>query len=394
MLKLSGLKTVFSSLVILLSANSFSVELSSEEIIERWGQDGEILTFEAKSSPIEMVVENNFPILDLAKGIKNFTLYGNAFLEDCGTDYPTVIFTGYSESRRNYLEFIKDLCDKGIGPIFTMDFREQGHSTPKRHFEDGNTYNNPVVYDYMSYVDDMKKFVDQAVKPTLTEAQKGNLNLIAHSMGGAVGMVYLAKHANDFKKAFLISPMTMAKPFDNFFVRTAGRSIFVGCGNFKSIEFPVFEEIEKRLATCKKSMSNGTSMLTNDETRKEIHDNIRFDDGTAINGASKIWANQAVQLSNRALKDAQKNKTQTVIVTAGLDEIVSNFFSNKYANKANSNVINLSRDYPSAWNKCYANSHHGIHLEKNSIRNKLLRDIEGYFTNSPKDSVFKNTEGC
>ena len=109
-----------------------------------------------------------------------------------------VISHGFCESSEKYREFIKNL-NKNNYAVYIIDHR--GHGRSGRLGIDNSQVN---VEDFNYYVEDLKTFLDSIVIPGLNNR---NLYLYAHSMGGAIGTLFLEKYNQYFKKAILNCPM-------------------------------------------------------------------------------------------------------------------------------------------------------------------------------------------
>lgn len=109
-----------------------------------------------------------------------------------------VIFHGFCEFFGKYHEMAYYLYREGYS-VFFLEQRGHGHS--------GRECDNPCkvhVTDFMEYVHDQKTFVEKVVKK---EMKSQRLLLLAHSMGGLVGGLYLEEYPKDFDRAILSSPM-------------------------------------------------------------------------------------------------------------------------------------------------------------------------------------------
>ena len=113
-----------------------------------------------------------------------------------------LISSGRTEAAIKYKELIFDLFKNGYS-IYIHDHRGQGLSG--RMTEDPDM---GYIDTFQFYVDDMKYFYDNFLKP------KGyaKIYLLAHSMGGAIGMTYLEQFPDDFDAAAFSSPMLGLKP--------------------------------------------------------------------------------------------------------------------------------------------------------------------------------------
>ena len=95
-----------------------------------------------------------------------------------------LISSGRTEATIKYKELIFDLYNNGYS-IYIPDHRGQGQS--------GRMTENPemgYIDTFQFYIDDMKYFYDHYLKP---ESYKKTY-LLAHSMGGAIGMTYIQQN--------------------------------------------------------------------------------------------------------------------------------------------------------------------------------------------------------
>lgn len=111
-----------------------------------------------------------------------------------------VISHGFSEFEEKYHEVIYYFLQAGYS-VFVPEHR--GHGRSQRVLSNmGKVY----VKSFAHYVRDLRYFVNQIVRPFQNE-----MILFAHSMGGAIGALYLERYPNDFKKAVLSAPMIQMK---------------------------------------------------------------------------------------------------------------------------------------------------------------------------------------
>ena len=111
-----------------------------------------------------------------------------------------VISHGFSEFAEKYHEVIYYFLQAGYS-VFLPEHR--GHGRSERRLR-----NMEKVYvdSFAQYVRDLRIFVKKFVR-----TQQNEMILFAHSMGGAIGALYLERYPDDFKKAVLSSPMIQMK---------------------------------------------------------------------------------------------------------------------------------------------------------------------------------------
>ncbi|MBL7472580.1 alpha/beta fold hydrolase [Robertkochia sediminum] len=130
------------------------------------------------------------------EGKRNISIYYKKF-EHPDTEKAIVISSGRTEAAIKYKEVIYDLYRNGYS-VYIHDHRGQGQS--------GRMTDDPqmgYVKAFQAYIDDMKMFYNDHVAPRNYD----HTYLLAHSMGGAIGMTYLEQFPEDFDAAAFSSPM-------------------------------------------------------------------------------------------------------------------------------------------------------------------------------------------
>jgi len=134
-------------------------------------------------------------------GKANIPIYYKIF-EQQDNEKAILISSGRTEAAIKYKELIFDLYNNGYS-IYIHDHRGQGLS--------GRMTDDPemgYIDTFQFYMDDMKYFYDNLLKPINYKKRY----LLAHSMGGAIGMTYLEQNPDDFDAAAFSSPMLGFKP--------------------------------------------------------------------------------------------------------------------------------------------------------------------------------------
>ena len=135
-------------------------------------------------------------------GKENVKIYYKIFKQKYNEKAAIVISSGRTEAAIKYKELIYDLYNNGYS-IYIHDHRGQGLSGRMLKNHDMG-----YVKEFQFYIDDLKTFYDNYVKIN----KHNNIFLMAHSMGGAIGMSYLEQYPNDFKAAAFSSPMLGLPP--------------------------------------------------------------------------------------------------------------------------------------------------------------------------------------
>lgn len=217
-----------------------------------------------------------------------------------------VIVHGMAEFFGKYREYIWYLYREGF-EVFFMEQRGHGYSGGKAPEMD-------VIYidSYRTYVNDLSLFIKEKVKP-LTEGRP--LLMIAHSMGGCIGALYLEEHPDVFKGAILSSPMLKLKgasypPIARLLIRVFG----------------LLTGRMKKLAPGQKhfnpdSRVEGSSAMSH--ARYYFQLGLRKNDPHyQMTGASLSWALASMSATTKVIKNAGKIKTPVTVMTAGCDHLI------------------------------------------------------------------------
>ena len=114
-----------------------------------------------------------------------------------------VLSHGFCEFFGKYHELCYYFYEQGYSFYF-LEHRGHGYSGRKL-----DEWDKVYVEDYSDYVKDLKCFLDQVVLPVMAEKGESakNLFLYAHSMGGAIGALFLEEYPHYFAGAVLSSPL-------------------------------------------------------------------------------------------------------------------------------------------------------------------------------------------
>lgn len=108
-----------------------------------------------------------------------------------------VVTTGYNDSIYNFYDTIKEWQSRGFN-VFAMDWASQGASQ-----RDPDHVNRPSSRPLDYHVRDLDQFIHTIVEPIAERP----LILSTHSMGGAIGALYMKQHPDTFDQAVLGAPM-------------------------------------------------------------------------------------------------------------------------------------------------------------------------------------------
>lgn len=266
-----------------------------------------------------------------------------------------VISSGRIESLLKYKELIFDLYNNRLA-VFILDHRGQGLSG--RMTEDPQ---HGFVASFDDYVDDLLAFTDDIVTPH----QAGNLYLLCHSMGGAIGALTLLRDPSRFDKAVLASPMFGVRPalpgwLANSLVHTGlawnrlrNKQSGYFFGQTPYVAFPY---------TLNK--------LTHSKTRYEIFRQL-YDEERQIQlgGVTSEWLHAAQVAMNRIEACAPQITTPTLIFSADGDAIIDNERQRRVAKR-----------FADAQLEVVPEAYHELFTEADVYRDDVLNQVMRFFT--------------
>lgn len=154
-----------------------------------------------------------------------------------------VISHGFTESVEKYHEMIYYFLKSGF-QVWVLEHR--GHGRSYRSVTDQTLTH---IDRFEEYVDDFTAFMDEVLPHSV-----GKPCLFAHSMGCAIGALWMEKHPDVFQKAFLSSPMIQPEsngvpvPFAKAVLKCA---ILLGKGKKRAFISAPYEGKELFESSCK-----------------------------------------------------------------------------------------------------------------------------------------------
>jgi lysophospholipase len=242
-------------------------------------------------------------------GVNLRVAFWNARLSEGEQARGTVfVLQGRAEFMEKFNEVFEDVLSRGYA-IATLDWRGQGGSSRLL----GNRRKGHVE-DFTDYLIDLDCLVDEAHRRGMPEP----FTIIAHSMGGAITLLALARGPSAFARAVLSAPLVKIHGLKSLWATTlfaqtlssiGFSSAYVPFGNGRSIMEKPFEG----------------NPLTRDPTRYERSQiRLRACQHLALGDATVGWVDAALH----ALKSMQKddfgdaNRTPILMLLAGADTIV------------------------------------------------------------------------
>ena len=262
-----------------------------------------------------------------------------------------VLLHGFSENAEKYREFIYYLLKDGLS-VLTLDHR--GHGRSYRAAPQGVIH----IDRFDEYVSDL-----EAVLAAFEAELTAPLYLFAHSMGGAIAMLYLEKHPNVFEKAVLSAPMIDLQ------YRGLSRLLSISACRFctltaraKKAVFISKKDYENEPFEHSSSLSPARFALLREQRRSAPC----FRGGAP----SYAWSLAALGVAKRILaKGAPKRITHPVLIlSAEIEHLVSNEAQQRLAERL-----------PCGTLQKIAGSKHEILFANDEILHPVLEDILNFY---------------
>ncbi|MCF6435314.1 alpha/beta fold hydrolase [Pseudoalteromonas sp. MMG022] len=256
--------------------------------------------------------------------------------------YSVVLVSGRIESAWKYQELLWELAQNNIA-VFTYDHIGQGLS-------ERLTSNPQVGYvrKFSDYADDLNTFINNIVRPQ----QKGELFILAHSMGAAITCDYLARHDNHISGAFLSAPMfdihTHNTPYKlaKWIAKMGcwlGFSKYYAIGQSNYLNLP-FDE--NQLTHCHTRYQRFRTLYQNEAE-------------LCLGGVSFGWLNQAFKFISSIPK--LEIHCPLFIASAEQDDVVDNHAQQRFA-----------QNHPTAQLHSFAGARHELLCEQDTIRYAVM----------------------
>lgn len=267
-----------------------------------------------------------------------------------------VVSPGRVEGYLKYKELAYDLFQQGYS-VFIIDHQGQGLSSRK--------LSNPhkgYVASFEDYVDDLHHFVEQIVRPKC----QGEMLLLAHSMGCAIGLRYLQRYPATFDAAVFSSPMW------GFLSGGVPKSIakgVVGAGRWlsetvtgESAYFFGNRDYEKK--------SFKDNQLTSSEVRyryfRDVYDSTPE---LQLGGITFAWIIRAVELLDTAYANLDKISVPVLVLQAGEEGIIDNRAQDQFCAELSRAQGRLTAP------KVMLRGKHELFIERDEIRAQVLQEV-------------------
>ncbi|RLD86485.1 MAG: hypothetical protein DRJ07_00640 [Bacteroidetes bacterium] len=288
-------------------------------------------------------IEGNFT------GKADINIYFKIFKQPKKEKAAILISSGRTEAAIKYKELIFDLYNNGYS-IYIHDHRGQGLSG--RMTED---HDMGYIDDFQFYVDDMKYFYDNYLKPK----EHKKIFLLAHSMGGAVGLTYLEQNTTDFNAAAFSSPMLgLTPPICGAVKLLIGTEPKYALGETKYNDDKVaFEE------------NNLTSSKIRYARLIKAFDKVPK---AKLGGATYQWINRSCNQFEYLFNNLDKIQTPIILFSAQNDAIIDVRAHQRFVEKAKS-LNKEGRAY------IVENAQHELFIEKDEQRIESINEILNFY---------------
>jgi lysophospholipase len=250
-----------------------------------------------------------------------------------------VFFQGRTEFIEKNIYAYKDLSADGYD-VWTLDWRGQGLSHRPLNGTDKG-----YIDRYESFVADATHFINEVVK---LDERPGPKILLAHSMGGGIGALYLMQNPDRFDRAVFSSPlMRLPSDQDRPAVRLVNKAkVATGlgstCAGLNPFSCPWTDSFGHNVDPCtfKGATPPDTSVVNRSQTERYTHDLAKAalidcmvarsldpagsDPGLAVGGATSSWLRATLLATDTIAVDPKKLQTPLLIVGAGRETVVSN----------------------------------------------------------------------
>lgn len=271
-------------------------------------------------------------------------------------DKAILISSGRTEAAIKYKELIYDLYQNGYS-VYIHDHRGQGLSDRMTTHADMG-----YIDEFQYYIDDMKQFYTNMIAPKKYPA----IFLLAHSMGGAIGMTYIQQHTQDFNAASFSSPMLGLKPPICWLAQKLDNGE------------PKFAVGESEYNDSKVSFKE--NKLTGSEIRfNRMATAFAVEPKAKLGGVSYTWLNKSCQQFDYMNNHIEKIQIPFILFSAENEQIVSTKAHKKFIATAKQLGKNCELYF-------VANAQHELLIEKDPQRQHTLQTTLEFYERIIKNS--------
>ncbi|MCD8496775.1 MAG: alpha/beta hydrolase [Alphaproteobacteria bacterium] len=269
-----------------------------------------------------------------------------------------VVLQGLSEYMEKYFEVMNDLHDRDI-EVWALDWMGQGGSG--RYLKDN--LDKRHISRFQDDIDDLGYLMENFVIPSTQAADGSSLPVVflGHSMGGHMGLRYIAQHPDAVKCAGFSAPLT-------------------GILQVKFLPLPLLYSLEYMVSTLmpesyasklQQDWHEGLrpkppiSIFSNDKKRNPVHNAwMKENPFLRIGGPTYKWVVEALNSCRSLRAEFSKIVTPCVVGLASRDLVVDNGATRALmASAPHINLVEIPR------------SCHEILMENNTKRSKFLNEF-------------------
>ena len=234
---------------------------------------------------------------DYIIGVNNVKLYYEKYITE-NAKANIVICHGLGEFIEKYNEIIYYFMRAGYS-IFVIEHR--GHGRSQRLGIDNSQVH---IEKFQNYIEDFRKFMDEIVVPNSSDKK---IFLFAHSMGGAIGTIFLEKYTSYFKAVILSAPMyrintgKIPKVLANVIV-----SIMKLYGKEKNYLPGKAPYVDKKALSDKSTSCK--------ERRYYLYEKIKNNDSYKSGGPSVLWYIESVRATKKLIRKENASKVEIPVL--------------------------------------------------------------------------------
>lgn len=280
--------------------------------------------------------------------------FGSVFPKDSIPDAIVVCLPGLSEPIEKYFEVARDLLDKNLA-VWVIDWMGQGASgryLPNAHKRHSSGFSEDVK--------DLHYLAMEYVKHASVHPDRGRIPMamLGHSLGGNIGMRYLAEHPDVFECAAFSAPLFgihKISDLPNGLIMTAAKILNSVAGN-------KYARNQDNWSPATRDHKPGEGAFSSDPTRDSIHMKwLEKNPDLQIGGVTYKWVYRSLVSCKKIKKLAPQINKPILMGVADDDTIVHNGEIEKVAGLLpNAKTIKLPH------------SKHEILMEKDDIRTAFL----------------------
>lgn len=265
-----------------------------------------------------------------------------------------VVCHGFTESSQKFMEMIYYFHKHGYN-VFALDHR--GHGKSYREVADTSVTH---INKFDDYVNDLNCYIEKVVRKKSGELP---LYLYAHSMGGAIGIVYMMKYPKVFERALLTAPMVFPETAGVPPIATrmlAGFFCLIGKKRervFLQSGFDPTPDFENSNATSRQRYLYVNGLKA---------DNVEYQNCSASYG----WVKESMKIIKTILnkKECEKIKTKILLLQAEIDGSVKKEYQPVFVKMVDGAKIAEIKG-----------SKHEIYLSPNNVLEEYLEKIFDFF---------------